>query len=115
MRAAVLTEVGKPLEILDLEVDAPGPHEVLIRTAASGICHSDLHFQEGKYPCACPIVLGHEASGVVEAVGSEVDYVVPGDHVVTCVTMSCGSCRYGRGLPDEFPSGCVFAHVPVFF
>ncbi|MCA9504913.1 MAG: Zn-dependent alcohol dehydrogenase [Myxococcota bacterium] len=93
MRAAVLTEVGKPLEILDLEVDAPGPHEVLIRTAASGICHSDLHFQEGKYPCACPIVLGHEASGVVEAVGSEVDYVVPGDHVVTCVTMSCGSCR----------------------
>lgn len=93
MRAAVLTEIGKPLEILDVSVDAPGPREVLIRTVASGICHSDLHFQEGKYPCACPTVLGHEASGVVEAVGSDVDYVAPGDHVVTCVSMACGACR----------------------
>jgi S-(hydroxymethyl)glutathione dehydrogenase/alcohol dehydrogenase len=93
MRAAVLTEVGKPLEILDIAVDDPGPREVLIRTVASGICHSDLHFQEGKYPCACPTVLGHEASGIVEAVGSDVTYVAPGDHVITCVSMACGSCR----------------------
>ncbi|MEE2662820.1 MAG: Zn-dependent alcohol dehydrogenase [Myxococcota bacterium] len=93
MRAALLTEIDKPLEVADLEIDEPGPHEVRIRTAAAGVCHSDLHFQEGKYPCATPIVLGHEGAGVVEDVGSEVGYVAPGDHVITCVTMSCGSCR----------------------
>jgi S-(hydroxymethyl)glutathione dehydrogenase/alcohol dehydrogenase len=100
MRAATLTTVNQPLEILDIEVDAPGPNEVLIRTAAAGVCHSDLHFQEGKYPCPCPTVLGHEGAGVVEAVGSDVTYVAPGDHVVTCVSMSCGSCRNCyRGRP----------------
>jgi S-(hydroxymethyl)glutathione dehydrogenase/alcohol dehydrogenase len=93
MKAALLTEVDKPLEIAELAIDSPGPHEVLIRTAAAGVCHSDLHFQEGKYPCATPIVLGHEAAGTVEAVGSDVHYVAPGDHVITCVTMACGSCR----------------------
>lgn len=100
MRAAVLTEVNKPLEILDLEVDKPRANEVLIRTVTAGVCHSDMHFQEGKYPCPCPTVLGHEAAGVVEAVGSDVNYVSPGDHVITCVSMSCGSCRQCfRGKP----------------
>ena len=100
MRAAVLTEPNKPLEILDIDVDKPQANEVLIRTAAAGVCHSDMHFQEGKYPCACPTVLGHEGAGVVEAVGSDVTYVSPGDHVVTCVSMSCGSCRNCfRGRP----------------
>ena len=101
MRAALLTAVDEPLEIAELEVDNPGPDEVLVRTAAAGICHSDMHFQEGKYPCALPIVLGHEAAGVVEAVGSDVDYVAPGDHVITCVSMSCGQCRNCmRGKPN---------------
>ncbi len=100
MKAATLTAVNEPLEILDLEVDEPAPNEVLVRTAAAGVCHSDLHFQEGKYPCPCPIVLGHEGAGVVEAVGSGVTYVEPGDHVITCVSMSCGSCRNCyRGKP----------------
>lgn len=101
MRAAVLTEVNQPLEILELQVDRPGPREVLIRTVAAGVCHSDLHFQDGKYPCACPIVLGHEGAGVVEAVGADVRYVQPGDHVITCVSMSCGECRQCmRGRPQ---------------
>ncbi|MBJ20941.1 MAG: Zn-dependent alcohol dehydrogenase [bacterium] len=100
MRAAVLTEVNESLEIMDLETDKPRANEVLIRTATAGVCHSDLHFQEGKYPCECPTVLGHEASGVVEAVGSDVNYVAPGDHVITCVSMSCGDCRQCfRGNP----------------
>ena len=100
MRAAVLTGVNQPLEILDLEVDKPRANEVLIRTHTAGICHSDMHFQEGKYPCPCPTVLGHEAAGVVEAVGSDVRYVSPGDHVITCVSMACGDCRQCfRGKP----------------
>ncbi len=101
MRAAVMTGVNLPLEIVDLEVDRPRPNEVLVRTAAAGICHSDLHFVEGKYSCECPIVLGHEGAGVVEAVGSDVRYVAPGDHVITCVSMSCGQCRNCfRGRPQ---------------
>ena len=100
MRAAVLTEVNKPLEIMDVDVDQPRRNEVLIRTATAGVCHSDMHFQEGKYPCECPIVLGHEAAGVVEAVGTDVHYVSPGDHVITCVSMACGDCRQCfRGKP----------------
>ena len=70
----------------------PGPREVLIRTAAAGLCHSDLHFMEGKYPFPCPAVLGHESAGVVEAVGSMVHYVQPGDHVITCLSAFCGHC-----------------------
>ena len=62
MKAAVLREVGKPLQIEDVKIGTPGPHEVLIRTAAAGVCHSDLHFMEGKYPFPLPAVLGH-ASG----------------------------------------------------
>lgn len=100
MQAAILTGVDEPLEIATLQIDSPGPREVLIRTAAAGVCHSDMHFQEGKYPCALPIVLGHEAAGVVEAVGADVHYVAPGDHVITCVSMSCGECRNCmRGKP----------------
>ena len=94
MKAAVLREVGKPLQIEDVQISKPGPHEVLIRTAAAGVCHSDLHFIEGKYPHPMPAVLGHESSGVVEAVGSEVRSVKPGDHVITCLSAFCGHCEH---------------------
>ncbi|MBI1199364.1 MAG: alcohol dehydrogenase catalytic domain-containing protein [Phenylobacterium sp.] len=94
MKAAVLREVGKPLAIEDVQIAKPGPHEVLIRTAAAGVCHSDLHFIEGKYPHPLPAVLGHESAGVVEAVGSEVRTVKPGDHVITCLSAFCGHCEY---------------------
>ena len=94
MKAAVLVQPGSPLEIEDLSIPKPGPHEVLLRTAACGLCHSDLHFIEGTYPHALPAVPGHEAAGVVEAVGSEVRTVRPGDHVVTCLSAFCGHCEF---------------------
>jgi S-(hydroxymethyl)glutathione dehydrogenase/alcohol dehydrogenase len=92
MKAAVLFEVNKPLMIEDVSVPNPGPREVLIRTRVAGLCHSDLHFMEGLYPHPLPVVLGHESAGVVEKVGSDVTYVKPGDHVVTCLSVFCGTC-----------------------
>ncbi len=116
MKAAVLREVGKPLTIEDVQISKPGPHEVLVKTAAAGVCHSDLHFQTGDYFYPMPAVLGHESAGVVEAVGSEVRYVEKGDHVITCLSVFCGHCDYcltGRPMlcakeglrrtPDEAP------------
>ena len=94
MKAAVLEQASQPLVIADLVVDQPGPHEVLIRTAACGLCHSDLHFIDGTYRTPVPIVPGHEAAGVVEAVGSEVRRVRKGDPVVTCISAFCGTCEY---------------------
>ena len=72
MKAAVLREVDRPLEVEEMEIDRPGPREVLIRTGATGVCHSDLHFVEGKYNIPMPAVLGHEAAGTIEAVGDQV-------------------------------------------
>lgn len=94
MKAAVLRQVGTPLSIEDVQINKPGPHEVLIRTVAAGVCHSDLHFIEGSYPHPLPAVLGHESAGVVEAVGSEVRTVKPGDHVITCLSAFCGHCEH---------------------
>jgi S-(hydroxymethyl)glutathione dehydrogenase/alcohol dehydrogenase len=94
MKAAVLREINKPLEIENVEHGKPGPREVLVRTVAAGVCHSDLHFQNGSYPYPLPAVLGHESAGVVEAVGSDVSYVKPGDHVITCLSAFCGHCEY---------------------
>jgi S-(hydroxymethyl)glutathione dehydrogenase/alcohol dehydrogenase len=94
MKAAVLVAAGQPLAIEDLAIDRPGPHEVLIRTAACGLCHSDLHFIDGAYPHAVPAVPGHEAAGVVEAIGSEVRSVKVGDAVVTCLSAFCGHCEF---------------------
>jgi len=93
MKAAVLREINKPLEIEDIQYGNPAPREVLIRTVAAGVCHSDLHFQNGSYPYPLPAVLGHESAGVVEAVGSDVTYVKPGDHVITCLSAFCGHCE----------------------
>jgi S-(hydroxymethyl)glutathione dehydrogenase/alcohol dehydrogenase len=93
MKAAVFREVGQPLEIEDIAISKPGPREVLVKTAAAGVCHSDLHFIEGLYPGQSPMVLGHESAGVVEQVGSDVTYVQPGDHVITCLSVFCGHCE----------------------
>ncbi|MBB3861477.1 S-(hydroxymethyl)glutathione dehydrogenase/alcohol dehydrogenase [Novosphingobium hassiacum] len=102
MKAAVLVAPGKPLEIHDLSVSNPGPHEVLIRTAACGLCHSDLHFIDGAYPHPLPAVPGHEAAGIVEAIGSEVRTVKVGDAVVTCLSAFCGHCEF-----------CVTGHMSL--
>ncbi len=93
MRAALLRQIPGKLEIDEVDVSAPGPHEVLLRTVAAGLCHSDLHFMEGKYPYPLPALLGHESAGVVEAVGDQVSYVQPGDHVITCLSVYCGNCE----------------------
>ncbi len=94
MKAAVFREVNKPMEVEDVDVSKPGAREVLIRTAAAGVCHSDLHFFNGTYPGQLPIVLGHESAGIVEQVGKDVAYVKPGDHVITCLSVFCGTCEY---------------------
>jgi S-(hydroxymethyl)glutathione dehydrogenase / alcohol dehydrogenase len=94
MKAAVFRQVNQPMEIEQIDVSKPGPREVLIRTAAAGVCHSDLHFFNGTYPGQVPMVLGHESAGVVEQVGSDVHYVKPGDHVITCLSVFCGHCDY---------------------
>ena len=93
MKAAVLRSIPGNLEVEDISIDKPGPHEVLLRTSAAGVCHSDMHFAEGKYPYPTPCVLGHESAGVVEAVGDQVTYVQPGDHVITCLSVFCGHCE----------------------
>jgi S-(hydroxymethyl)glutathione dehydrogenase / alcohol dehydrogenase len=93
MKAAVLFEPGTPLEIAEVRHDDPGPREVLIRTAAVGVCRSDLHFIDGAFPHPLPTVPGHEAAGVVEAVGSGVTRLKPGDHVITFFTAFCGNCE----------------------
>jgi S-(hydroxymethyl)glutathione dehydrogenase/alcohol dehydrogenase len=93
MKAAVLYEPNKPLLIEEVSINKPASREVLIRTAVAGLCHSDLHFMEGLYPWPLPAILGHESSGVVEQVGSDVTYVKPGDHVVTCLSVFCGTCE----------------------
>jgi S-(hydroxymethyl)glutathione dehydrogenase / alcohol dehydrogenase len=94
MRAAVLKTIPGELAIEEVDVDKPGPNEVLVRTAAAGLCHSDLHFMEGKFHTATPLVMGHESAGVVEAVGPGVTYVTPGDHVITCLSVFCGRCEF---------------------
>jgi S-(hydroxymethyl)glutathione dehydrogenase / alcohol dehydrogenase len=94
VKAAVLYEAGKPLVIEDVNIDKPGPHEVLIRTAACGVCRSDLHFVDGAYPHPMPCIPGHEAAGIVEMIGSEVRTVKVGDAVITCLSAFCGHCEY---------------------
>ena len=93
MKAAVLRGVNTPLEVEEVQIDKPRPREVLVRTRASGVCHSDLHFVEGKYPTPMPVVLGHEPAGTVEAVGEQVSYVKPGDTVIMCLSLFCGQCE----------------------
>ena len=94
MKAAVLFEPNSPLQIENVSVRMPKSQEVLVRTSFAGICHTDLHYMEAQTPYPMPVVLGHESSGIVEAVGDEVRYVRPGDRVVTCLSVFCGTCDY---------------------
>jgi len=94
MKAAVLHAPRQPMTIEDVAIAKPKRREVLVRTAAAGLCHSDLHFIEGAYPTPMPVVLGHESAGVVEEVGEDVTYVQPGDHVISCLSVFCGHCEF---------------------
>ena len=93
-RAAVLHGPHKPFEIMELDLDEPGPGEVRIKFVAAGLCHSDLHLIDNDLVPRFPVVGGHEGSGIIEAVGDGVTKVKPGDHVVCSFIPSCGSCRY---------------------
>ncbi len=92
MKAAVLHSPNEPLTIEEVALAKPRAREVLLRTAFAGLCHSDLHYIEGLYPHPTPCVLGHESSAIVEAVGDDVNYVKRGDHVITCLSVFCGTC-----------------------
>jgi S-(hydroxymethyl)glutathione dehydrogenase / alcohol dehydrogenase len=98
MRAAVLREPGRPVSVETVHLEPPRRGEVLVRVAAAGVCHSDLHLADGLLgEGRWPMVLGHEGAGVVEAVGEGVTGVAPGDHVAFCFVPSCGACRACRG------------------
>ena len=94
MKAAVLHAPRTPMTIEDITIEKPKGREVLVRTVAAGLCHSDLHFIEGAYPTPMPTVLGHESAGIVEAVGDQVTYLKPGDHVIACLSLFCGHCEF---------------------
>lgn len=94
MRAAVFHGVGKPLAVEEVQLEGPGPGEVMVRLGATAICHSDLHFFDGDVPApSLPGIAGHECAGFIEAVGEGVTSVKPGDHVVIApITGGCGRC-----------------------
>jgi S-(hydroxymethyl)glutathione dehydrogenase/alcohol dehydrogenase len=110
--AAVLYEVGKPVVVEDVDLEEPRHGEVLVRWVANGVCHSDLHVITGDYPHPLPVVLGHEAAGVVEAVGPGVTTVGPGDHVCSSYIPSCGRCGYCVGGQ---PTMCALRDKPRWF
>ena len=115
-RAAVLDTMGvsrpyaesRPLVIAELELEAPGPEELLVNLHAAGLCHSDLSVIDGNRPRPVPMALGHEASGIVEAVGANVSRFSPGDHVVLVFVPSCGQCLpCASGRPALCEPGAV--------
>jgi S-(hydroxymethyl)glutathione dehydrogenase/alcohol dehydrogenase len=123
-KAAVLLGPGEPFTIMELELDPPGPGEVLIKYTSAGLCHSDLHLTDGDLPPRYPIVGGHEGSGIIQEVGPGVTKVKPGDHVVCSFIPNCGTCRYcssGRQnlcdmgatiLEGSMPDGTFRFHGP---
>ncbi|MBV9602808.1 MAG: Zn-dependent alcohol dehydrogenase, partial [Chloroflexi bacterium] len=94
MKAAVFHGAHQPLTIEQVDIDKPIDHEVVVRVVASGVCHSDLHYVDGFYDFPSPAILGHEAAGIVEEVGPQVDEFKPGDHVIACLSVFCGRCEY---------------------
>ncbi len=110
--AAVLREMGvegpyaesRPLAATEMELDDPGPGEVLVKVRAAGLCHSDLSVIKGTRPRVMPMALGHEAAGEVVATGSPESGFAPGDHVVLAFVPACGECRFCR---QERPALCL--------
>src|SRR5688500_2280207 len=94
MTAALFESSDQPLLVEQITIRDPGPGEVLVRVAHCGVCHSDLSVLNGSFPAPVPVVLGHEAAGVIEEVGPGVTMVAPGDHVVLTPMPSCGRCYF---------------------
>jgi Zn-dependent alcohol dehydrogenase len=126
IRAVVLHEPRRPVHVEEVELDPPRDDEVLVRVAAAGVCHSDLHLAEGSLGNGrWPMVLGHEGAGIVEEVGARVAHVRPGDRVALCFVPSCGlcaQCRAGRpnhcepaarnGVRGKLMDGTSRLHLP---
>jgi len=101
VRGAIVRSVGAPVEVVTITVPDPGPGEVVVKVAACGVCHTDLHYREGGINDEFPFLLGHEAAGVVESVGAGVTEVAPGDFVILNWRAVCGQCRAcRRGRPQ---------------
>src|SRR6516225_7898140 len=113
MSAAVFRKVHEPLTIEQVQVDKPWGREVLVRTVATGVCHSDLHVVDGlgRFPLERLFVLGHEGAGVVEAVGPDVTTVRTGDHVVACLSGFCGTCPQCLGGHPNLCTGGIVARA----
>ncbi len=110
IKAAVVEEFGKPLQIRDLEIGEPEANEVQVRIVATGVCHTDAVVRDGWMPTQPPIVLGHEGAGIVERIGPGVSHLQPGDHVVLSVN-SCGTCAQ---CLTGHPSYCQNLYVHNF-
>jgi S-(hydroxymethyl)glutathione dehydrogenase / alcohol dehydrogenase len=109
-RAAVLTATDSPLEILEVDLESPREWEIKVDVAASGVCHSDLSLQNGTMAPVMPMILGHEAAGIVTEVGEKVTSVAPGDHIVMAFVTRCGDCFFcQRGQPFL----CSAADMPL--
>ncbi|MFL6181980.1 MAG: zinc-binding dehydrogenase [Actinomycetes bacterium] len=117
MSAAVFRSPDEGVQVVQVALAPPGPHEVEVTIAAAGVCHSDLHMVRGEWTHRTPVVLGHEGSGVITAVGSDVVNLAVGDHVVLSWVPSCGECRYCRaGRPAQCqPSAEIIAAGGTLF
>src|SRR6516225_2200153 len=128
MKAAILTEINKPLEILDVDLAPPKAGEARVKMKATGICMSDWHMMIGDWPIKLPVALGHEAAGIVSELGPGPSHLSVGDHVIFSFTSHCGHCRYcnvgrstlcnGHGVPGYMmPDGSTrmsFKAEPVY-
>jgi len=130
-RAAIALAAGKPLELVEIDVDGPKAGEVLVRIVATSVCHTDAYTLSGADPEGLfPAVLGHEGAGVVEAVGPGVTSLKPGDHVIPLYTAECGKCKFclsgktnlcgavratqGKGLMPDGTTRFSFEGKPLF-
>ena len=115
MRGAVLHEYRSPLKIEELDLNDPGPGEVLVKMMASGVCHSDWHVVKGEWGHQdVPSVLGHEGAGIVESLGPGVSHLKPGDHVVLAWKNNCGLCEMcQKGWPNLCPRSRIPSSKPV--
>src|SRR5256886_11313050 len=94
MKAPVVYKANMGLEVVDVEQQGPKAGEARVKVKAAGVCHSDWHIMNGYWPLPLPMVLGHEAAGIVVETASGVDNVKPGDHIIFSFRPHCGSCRY---------------------
>src|SRR3981081_915268 len=108
MKAAVLNDYGQPLSLENVDLEPPRTGEVQLRIGATGVCHSDYHVIKGEWKYGLPMILGHGAAGIVEAIGPNVTGVQPGDHAVLSFRPACGVCRLcamGRSVLCEGRTG----------